>query len=49
MKSEERRKPQNGNYDCTWEGPPRWPFALQAMQWVAIETPTPISVTIYKG
>jgi hypothetical protein len=25
------------------EGPPRWPFALQAMQRVAIETPTPIS------
>ena len=22
------------------EGPPRWPFALQAMQRVAIETPT---------
>ena len=22
------------------EGPPRWPFALQAMRRVAIETPT---------
>ena len=30
-----------GITDGVGEAPPRWPFALQAMQWVAIETPTP--------